>query len=105
MDDRCVTPQVHIFQDLPPPWQTWRFIPVEHMYTPPQPPPEMLGSSSLPDTQAPVPAPSYDSEQDCVHCHESETSDDELGKTVTEVTVTTTTNTVTARRKYRVEGE
>ena len=34
-----------------------------------------------------------------------EMSDDGFGTTVVEVTVATTTNTVTTRKKYRVEGD
>jgi len=58
------------------------------------------GSSSLPQ---------YDGnpgDQRCTCSHESmESNDDGFGTTVVEVSVTTTTNTVTTRKKYRVEGE
>jgi len=98
---------VNIFNDLPNNlWQTWRLIPVnvEHMFTPAQSPSAMLSSGSLPQDETPAPAPPYDGKQRCACSHKSvETSDDGFGTTVTEVTVKTTTNTTTTRKKYRVE--
>ena len=55
------------------------------------------------------PVPPYDGNPGNPRCTCSHLTmaadDDKLGTIVTEVTVTTTTNTVTTRKKYRVEGE
>jgi len=95
--------QVHIIDELPDLWQTWKFIPVNAgaTFTPSQSQSAMLSLSSLPQDEAPALAPPYDGTQRCINCsHRSvETGIDGFGTTVTEVTVTTTTT----RKKYRVE--
>ena len=72
------------------------------------------GSQSVPETTtASEPGlsslPPYDGNpgnQRCACSHQTtETADDGFGTTVVEVTVATTTNTVTTRKKYRVEGD
>ena len=80
-------------------WQIWKFIPVkvEDAFTPSRSPSETLGSDSL---------PSYDGDtsgRSSTRGQHVETEHDEFGTIVNEVTVVTTTNTVTTRKRYRVE--
>jgi len=81
------------------PLQIWKLISVkiESASTPSQSLSEKLGSGSL---------PSHDGDttgqpSTCVQHGESER--DEFGTIVNEVTVVTTTSTVTTRKRYRVE--
>ena len=79
----------------------WKLIPVKSDLGPrsggkaiPTPP---TGSGSLPP---------YDGDQHCTCSHRStEASNDGFETTVVEVTVATTTNTVTTRKQYRIEGD
>ena len=59
------------------------------------------GSSSLP----PYDGNPGDQRCTCSNERTESSNDDGFGTTVVEVSVTTTTNTVTTRKKYRVEGE
>ena len=83
-----------------PAWRIWKLIPVnvEGTLTPSQLLSETLGSGSL--------YPCYDGHPtgksfSRAQCDESE--HDEFGTIVNEVTVVTTTSTVTTRKRYRVE--
>ena len=70
-------------------WWIWRLIPV---------PVEDVRSESL---------PSYDGDgigQSSTNTQHAKSERDEFGTIVNEVTVVTTTNTVTTRKRYRVEG-
>ena len=72
---------------------------VEGISTPPQ------SSSGMPDSYS---LPSYDGDapgQSSTHTHHAEFERDEFGTIVNDVTVvtTTSTNTVTTRKRYRVE--
>ena len=77
----------------------WNLIPakVEGALTPSQSSSEKLGSGSLPAYDGDVAGQS----STCAQRVESE--HDEFGTIVNEVTVVTTTSTVTTRKKYRVE--
>ena len=92
--------QVKLFKDEPRgAWRIWKLLPVkvEGVPTPSQLLSEKLGSDSL---------PSYDGDttgQSSTHLQHAESEHDELGTTVNEVTVVTTTGTVTTRKRYRVE--
>ena len=69
-------------------WWIWRLIPVQV---------EDVRSESL---------PSYDGDgigQSSTHTQHAEPERDEFGTIVNEVTVVTTTSTVTTRKRYRVE--
>ena len=50
--------------------------------------------------------PSYDGDagQSSIRAQHTESEHDEFGTVVNEVTVVTTTSTVTTRKRYRVEG-
>ena len=80
-------------------WQIWKFIPVRvgSVFTPLRSPHENLGSGSLPPYDADTTG------QPPTHTQRVETEHDEFGTIVNEVTVVTTTNTVTTRKRYRVE--
>ena len=72
---------------------------VEGAPAPPLPPPEMLG---------PGPLPPYDGRavgQHPAHAQRAEFERDEFGTIVNEVTVVTTTSTITTRKRYRVEDD
>lgn len=77
----------------------WKLIPVnvEGTFIPSQSfsETETLGSGSL---------PSYDEDASSARAQRVESEHDEFGTIVNEVTVVTTTNTVTTRKKYRVGG-
>jgi hypothetical protein len=80
-------------------WRIWKLLPVnvEGTVTPSQSLSDTLGSDSL---------PSYDRStigQSSTHTQHAESGHDELGTMVNEVTVVTTTSTVTTRKRYRVE--
>ena len=83
------------------PWRIWRLIPasVESVSKPSRSPSETLGSGSL---------PSYDVDaamHSSTHAQRTELESEEFGTIVKEVTVvtTTSTNTVTTQKRYRVE--
>ena len=80
-------------------WQIWKLVPVRvrGVSAPSHLPPETLGSDPL---------PSYDGDtagQSSTHTQHAEPEYDEFGTIVNEVTVVTTTSTVTTRKRYRVE--
>ena len=79
-------------------WRIWKLIPVkvEGALAPSKSPTETLGSGSLPPYDEDTAGQSSTRTQ-CVE-HEY----DEFGTIVNDVTVVTTTNTVTTRKRYRV---
>ena len=71
-------------------WRIWKLIPVKIE--------EVTHGSGLP--------PSYDGDatgQSSTHAQRADFEHDEFGTIVNEVTVVTTTSTVTTRKKYRAE--
>ncbi|KAF9649755.1 hypothetical protein BDM02DRAFT_1746311 [Thelephora ganbajun] len=93
--------QVLICEDKSPryPRRIWKLIPVkvEDTLAPSQLLSEMLGSGSLP------PYNGNPTGQSSTHAQRTEAEHDEFGTVVNEVTVVTTTSTVTTHKKYRVE--
>ncbi|KAF9649757.1 hypothetical protein BDM02DRAFT_3260142 [Thelephora ganbajun] len=93
--------RVQICEGAPPDhtWRIWKLIPVkvEDTLTPSQLLSEMLGSGSLP------PYKGNSTGQSSTHAQRTEAEHDEFGTIVNEVTVVTTTSTVTTRKRYRVE--
>lgn len=85
---QCITSQVVTHQETSEVWQMWKLIPVnvERGFTPP------------PGTPEPRPLPPYEG-----GIRTQRVEDDEFGTIVNEVTVVTTTSTVTTRKRYRVE--
>ena len=81
-------------------WRVWKLIPVnvENTVSPSQLLPDRLGS---------IPPPTYEghmTEPDSpTHVRRVESEHEEFGTIVNEVTVVTTTSTVTTRKRYRVE--
>lgn len=82
------------------PWQIWRLLPakVEGAFMP---------TRSSFETPEPGSLPSYggDSGQSSTHAQHAESERDEFGTIVNEVTVVTTTSTVTTRKIYQVEDD
>jgi len=79
-------------------WRIWKLIPVkaEGAPAPSKSPTETPGSASLPPYDEDAAGQSSTRAQHVEHEH------DELGTIVNGVTVVTTTNTVTTRKRYRV---
>jgi len=95
--------QVNLWHDAKPSpaWRIWKLVPVnvEGTLTPAQLLAETLGPS-------PIHPPCYDGHptgQLPARVQLDETERDEFGTIVNEVTVVTTTSTVTTRKRYRVE--
>ena len=80
-------------------YRRWKLLPVNVEGT-------VTASQSLSDTLGSDSLPSYDRStigQSSTHTQCAESEHDELGTVVNEVTVVTTTSTVTTRKRYRVE--
>ncbi|KAF9781777.1 hypothetical protein BJ322DRAFT_243880 [Thelephora terrestris] len=95
--------RVNLFRDTPPrPWRIWKLIPVrvENTLSPSQPLSEKLDPGSPPtyDEHEGEPEPSSSTRTQCF-----KPELEEFGTIVNEVTVVTTTSTVTTRKRYRVE--
>ena len=94
------TTQVNFWMDTKPvSWRIWKFIPVkvEDAPAPSESLTETLDSGSLPPYGGDVAG------QSSTRAQYAESEYDEFGTVVNEVTVVTTTSTVTTRKRYRVE--
>ena len=101
-EPRRATFQIILIQDATAShaWQTWKLIPVnvEGTLTPAQLLSDTLGSGSLPPYCDGHPT----GQTSTTHVQRDDSERDEFGTMVNEVTVVTTTSTVTTRKRYRV---